>query len=277
MIDIFCKAVIEKLNINKFIETGTFQGESVAQVSMWFSELYPQFGQIEKMVISGAKGGNPWNAHIAYPVFKAVSKNSKAKIYSVDCNPELYETAKELFSTNSNIILACRSSEQFIKELIDSGEISDSDNCFFFLDAHQLEYSDKLEYWPLHDEISQILRLNRFVIVIDDFVVPGHPDFGYDAYGKNIFDWGYIKDLFRDQQISFFYPVRSNRDNRGWILIVSGQERSLSSLHQLPLFRDNLWTRLSRPIRPTVVPEIRRKSRPLVWLVLRLGIRTLGY
>jgi len=234
VIDIFCKAVIDGLHINKFIETGTFAGETIAQVSLWFAELHPEFGQIEKLVITGAKGSNPWNTYITYPVFKATSRESNFKIYSVDSNSELYQTAKEIFSSNSNIILACQSSEQFLKELVDSESIDKEDNCFFYLDAHWGKY------WPLHDEIRQVLRLKRFAIVIDDFAVPGYPEFGYDVYGYDACDWNYIKNLFRKRQVLIYYPMRANQDGRGWVLIISGYpQESLAFLDKVPLFASN--------------------------------------
>ncbi len=136
MIDLLCKPIINKLNINKFIETGTFEGETVAQVAVWFSELHREFGLIEKLVITEAKGMNPWNSYIAYPKFQSVNNDSNFKIYSVDTDPKYYQTAKEVFSSNSNIIIEYQSSEQFLRNLIDSGTIGENDNVFCYLDAH---------------------------------------------------------------------------------------------------------------------------------------------
>ena len=262
MIDVLCKAVVEGLGINKFIETGTFQGESLAQASLWFSELYPEFGEIDKLIITGDTGKAPWSTYLTYPVFKDVSNNSKYKIYSVDIDPELYGMAKELFSSNPNIIPECNNSEQFLSELIDTETITNDDNCFFFLDAHWMEF------WPIRDEISQILRLSRFVIVIDDFFVPGHPDYKYDAYGRNSLEWAYIKDLFRNRQIDVYYPIRSNRDNAGWVLIIGGYEAaSLAFLDKLPLFKNNFQMRILRPPIIHLKELVRRKARakPTIW------------
>lgn len=271
MIDISCKKVIKHLNINKFIETGTYKGETVAEVCKWFSEFYLEFGKIEKLIHTDARGNRPWNvfiayieklihtgarsAHpwntsiayidtllhtaakclhvrpwyqsIAYPIFKECM-DSNYKIYSVDIDPKYYKATKDLFSTNPNVIIKCKNSEQFLKELIDDKTIKDTDNCFFYLDAHWKKY------WPLRDEIKQVLRLNRFVILIDDFRVPGHPEFGYDIYDKQACGWDYIKDLFKNRKVVIYYPKKLNRDNRGWVLIFHGYpEERLGFLNDL--------------------------------------------
>ncbi len=49
---------------------------------------------------------------------------------------------------------------------------------FFHLDAHGYGF-----HWPLWDEVAWITsRLDRALILIDDLLVPGRPDFGYDEH-----------------------------------------------------------------------------------------------
>ena len=49
--------------------------------------------------------------------------------------------------------------------------------------------------------------------------------------------WEYIEDLFSEREVLIRYPLRSNRDNRGWVLIFSGYTGSeLACLASLPLF-----------------------------------------
>lgn len=237
MIDIFCKPVIEQLKIDRFIETGAHQGESLARVSVWFSELYPEFGKIDRLVLTAARPPTRWSSSIPYPVFTDCQQSSY-KIYSVEIDPESHNTIKSLFSSNRNIVFACESSEKYLRHLIDSKTIDATHNCFFYLDAHWGEY------WPLRDEIKQILRLSRFVISIDDFKVPGHREFGYDSYGGKDCCWAYVKDLFSGKKVNVYYPRRSNRDNRGWVLIFHGYSRTqLRFLNKLPLFERPRWRR----------------------------------
>lgn len=242
MIDVILRAVAERLSINKFVETGTYEGESVAQVALWFSEMSPDFGKVEKLVTTGAKGLNPWNTYIAYPVFSECHQNSDYKIYSVDVDSEKVAAAKEAFASNPNIVVECSSSENFLKSLIDNEALTDRGRVLFFLDAH---WND---YWPLRDEIIQILKLLRFAIVVDDFAVPGHPEFGFDTYKDGVCDWKLIKDLFSGRDVTVYYPRRSNRDCRGWVLILAGfTEEEVTSLRTLPLFRNTLRDRIFKP------------------------------
>jgi|GEM_PF-2549671 len=229
MIDSLCKVILDRLNINKFIETGSFEGETVAEVARWFAELHPEFGKIEKLILTGAQGLNPWNTRIAYPIFEKANR-AGYQIFSTEVDRERYERLKPLWATCENIILANKSSEAFLRQMIDEGELSDADRCFFYLDAH---WND---YWPLRDEITQIRRLKRFVISIDDFMVPGRPEFGYDSYGSRVCNWGYIADLFAGLEAKAYYPLRSNRDNRGWIVIFGGyRAEELRFMRDLPL------------------------------------------
>jgi hypothetical protein len=223
MIDTVCKHVIAKLKINKFVETGTYKGETLSQVSMWFSKLHPEFGKIKKMSIH-------WKTYMVYPIFKDSLSNSNYKMYSVEFNPDFYRNAKAVFASNPNIILKNQSSQRFLQESIDSGVLSRDDRCFFFLDAHWEEY------WPLRDELTQILKLPRFVVAIDDFAVPGHPEFSFDSYKNIACNWDYVKDLFKDKDVSVYYPFKPNRNLRGWVLIISGySDKELTFLNDLPL------------------------------------------
>jgi hypothetical protein len=47
----------------------------------------------------------------------------------------------------------------------------------FYLDAHWYDY------WPLQDEVKTISKLSQFVILADDFKVPGKPQFENDNGG----------------------------------------------------------------------------------------------
>lgn len=88
----------------------------------------------------------------------------------------------------------------------------------FFLDAHW-GYD-----WPLLDELRQIkLRNLKPLILIHDFKVPDHPEFGYDVYGANSCEWDYVRDLVVDiygvDRFVLTYPTEAAGSRRGWILI----------------------------------------------------------
>jgi hypothetical protein len=216
MIDPFCKAIIGHLGIRKFIETGLYLAETIAEVSTWFSELYPEFGTVLQFEHYGVRGANnPWNSYAIYPKFRSLPTNNIA-IHSIEKNSHYIERAKSIFNSNPNIYFHEGSSEVVLKNLIDTNVINLSDLCFFYLDAHWENY------WPLRDEIMIIKNLKKSVIVIDDFQIPNHPNFGYDFYNGKPCGIQLLEDLILNTSIEIFFPVRSNRDNRGWVVIFSG-------------------------------------------------------
>ncbi|MFA5859198.1 MAG: hypothetical protein WC955_09040 [Elusimicrobiota bacterium] len=222
MIHEVCKDIVVKARINRFIETGTYLGSTVIEVSTWLQKLDPEFGTI--------KSYQQVN-QIGYPVFENVSENSKTKLYSIDIDEQRQTGLQKLFVSNSNIKLINASSAKYIEEMISTGLITDNDNCFFFLDAHWGEY------WPLRDEIRVILQLKRSIIVIDDFVVPFHPEAGFDIYGNNVCNWYYIKNLFNKTRINLYYPRKLSKGNRGaGIVFVGYQKKELEFMKGLPCY-----------------------------------------
>ena len=237
MIDPVCKEFIKNLNVNCFVETGTDKGETVAITSRWFSELDTKFGQIKENISDGSRSYQTDSELISYPVFEKV-ESSRFKVHSVDLDEHSYKKAKEIFKSNENIHLHRGSSETFLQEFL-APEHHQTDNRYlFFLDAHWGKY------WPLRAEIKTIAQLDIYLIVIDDFLVPGksdvnkpHGEFGFDLYGGRILDWAYICDLFERTKVKVFHPKLPNRDRRGWVLITHGyKDDELHFLKELGLF-----------------------------------------
>ena len=239
MIHEICKDVIQRLRINRFIETGTFVGETIAKVCDWFQEADPSFGTVTQKVENEYLGSLFPLRKVKYPVFSNSKNSAQTKIYSVDLDKKRQEILSEQFSSNPCVNFMCGSSEKFIKDAIDSGLIKDDDNNLFFLDAHLGES------WPLRAEIQEILRLKRSVIVIDDFLVPYHPLYGFDIYKTQICGWYYIRDLFKGKKNHVYYPKNMssgldlfNLNNRGTVVIFSGYQKSeIAFMDDLPCFK----------------------------------------
>ena len=90
----------------------------------------------------------------------------------------------------------------------------------FYLDAH---WEDSL---PLAEEVEIVLlRFKRFVIMIDDFAVPGDEGYTYDDYGLgkrlSLRDFPFHKDL----RVRVFSPNRHSSQEsgarRGCIVLAS--------------------------------------------------------
>ncbi|MFC3230175.1 hypothetical protein ACFOGJ_23195 [Marinibaculum pumilum] len=229
MIDHLCKAVIAELGIRRFVETGLYMGETVAEVSAWFAELHPGFGVLTHYDNYQVRGGaNPWNAYIPYPVFRALP-NTRFSLFSIENNAHYADRSRRLFASNPNIAIVEGSSEAELKRLLAEGVIHDRDPWFFYLDAHWGEY------WPLRDEIATILTLPQCIVVVDDFEVPGQPKWGFDMYQGVPCNMAVIADLLAGHDIAAYYPVRSNRDNRGWVILFKGfSEAELAFMAKLP-------------------------------------------
>jgi hypothetical protein len=199
-------------------------------------DLDTDFGTISEKVTNERLGSFFTRGTVYYPVFKNSRPNARTKIYSVDTDTEKQRIVKELFSSNPNVHIINVSSDSFLKAAIDKGEISDRHMVMFYLDAH---WGNN---WPLRDEIKQVLRLKRSIIMIDDFIVPGHPFWGFDVYKTKLCGWYYIKDLFKKVKTEVFYPKTPNRDGRGSVIIFVGYSKNeVSFMNKLPSFRPLLF------------------------------------
>lgn len=209
MINRIAKEIIRLFKVNKFVETGIHHSETLGVVIKWFSELYEDFNN---------------------------NANGRYTIYDMDIVKEYSEKAIKIYGKDNRIIvIGNESSEKFLKRLIDDNMIKEDDVCMFYLNAHGYEY------WPLRDEIKEILRLRKAIILIDDFYTPGKP-YGYDTYNGSRLDLNYIRDLINNRTDGIYYASIANRDNRGMaIIFVDYKEEELNVLlNGLPLIKEDL-------------------------------------
>ena len=100
----------------------------------------------------------------------------------------LNETGRRLVeSGRTNWLLLAGNSPDVLKEI----EPSLPDETLYFLDAHWQSY------WPILDEIRAIRR-GSGVIVMHDFRVPLHPEWGCDSYNGHDLDYDYVKDALSE-------------------------------------------------------------------------------
>jgi hypothetical protein len=105
---------------------------------------------------------------------------------------------------------------------------------FIYLDAHW--YNDL----PLDEEIELIAGTwDRFVVMIDDFKVPGDEGYGYDDYGPGkVLSLDYINPRIRQHRLAVFFPaIRSTAETglrRGCVVLaadsIADQVRQIHSL-----------------------------------------------
>lgn len=278
MIDSSCREIIEALDIQCFVETGTDMAETAALVTGWFARMDPTFGKITSYAVTGESGYSLQSAPIEYPVFEG-AKDSAYKYYSVDLDPHCYQNARQLFKTNSNVTFALGNSTEFLSQAIARDQFPPG-RTMFFLDAHWGKY------WPLRDELRRILTLEKCIIVIDDFFVPNrsnrkrpHSDFGFDFYHGRVLDWAYISDLFAQTDVNIYYPTRPNRDSRGFVVLFKGycpdDLSFINDMSFIALDKDDSLHRLPTPLSPLAYLDFRYLVRSMIPLsLLRSCIRT---
>jgi len=97
------------------------------------------------------------------------------QIYTCEINRDYFRKAKKSLLKYPNVHVYNMNSSDFLNFLISENKLGEQP--MFYLDAHWL---DK---WPLEQEIEIISeQLKNAVVLIDDFKIPGNPNFVYDRY-----------------------------------------------------------------------------------------------
>jgi hypothetical protein len=99
----------------------------------------------------------------------------KLPVFTAEVLDETYQTSKFALGRYPNVVQLLGSSDEVVAKLI--GERKIGELPLFYLDAHWEAY------WPLLAEMRHIAGARlRTCMVIDDFEVPGQPQFEYDTY-----------------------------------------------------------------------------------------------
>ena len=108
------------------------------------------------------------------------------KVYAIELSDKfIKETSDRLKKHNvNNVTLVKANSPDGLRQIMPELDV---ERTLFFLDAHWNTY------WPILDEIATIER-NKGIILIHDFMVPDHPELGYDSYKNQPLDYAFVKD-----------------------------------------------------------------------------------
>ena len=103
------------------------------------------------------------------------ARNTRLPIFTVEFDQTSFAFAQRRLRTHSCVVVERNDSRSFLKTL----PIATNDCVFFYLDAH---WNADL---PLQEETSYIAqRFDSFVIMVDDFQVPGDAGYAFDDYGS---------------------------------------------------------------------------------------------
>lgn len=93
---------------------------------------------------------------------------------------------------------------------------------FAYLDAHCWRGSS-----PLAEELDIVFSLcPQAVVMVDDFLVPGDPGYGYDTYGPGeTLDQDYVEPAMTVHRLAAFYPTlpssEETGDRRGFVILAN--------------------------------------------------------
>ena len=91
------------------------------------------------------------------------------QVFTCEIDEKYYAASVDNLQQYKHVRLFKESSEKFVARLVAENALGDLP--MFFLDAHWYDY------WPLPDEILAIAQLPKFLVLVDDFMVPGQPQF----------------------------------------------------------------------------------------------------
>jgi len=177
-------------------------------------------------------------------------RHPKLAIFTSEVVEKSFNLARAALKKYPNITQDLGSSDEFIARLIAGKRTGDLP--FFFLDAHWHTY------WPLRAELKHISEARlRSVMVIDDFEVPGQPQFGYDIDGGGELKEGlrcnldYIRPslgaansyriLFPKYAHADAYPQGSGLELRGHIALFQNLDSEFESFRQRPLIQQHYF------------------------------------
>lgn len=107
------------------------------------------------------------------------------KVIGIEIMPEYLDiTVKRIGTPKANVIIYEGSTVDMLPEALEGVH----ETVLMFVDSHWSSHN------PLLEELAIIAEHNlKPVLVIHDFLVPGHKDLGYDVYGDIVYEWKWIQ------------------------------------------------------------------------------------
>lgn len=149
--------------------------------------------------------------------------------FSCEPDKEAFQFARQKAAALPNARLFHEPSPQFLHTLAAQQPGFCDKETLFWLDSHGFGF-----HWPLREEIEFITsRFATACIFIDDFKVPGQPQFLFDEYdgqvcGRELIDGG----LAKKSDYRFVLPCYKDKTSthhplKGWVLITYGRANAL--------------------------------------------------
>ncbi len=155
------------------------------------------------------------------------------------CEPDLtaFQVARDHSMVRKGVHIFQETSQEFMGRLSRDHTAQFGKPLLAWLDAHDYGFE-----WPLREEIAYLTEKFRHgSILIDDFQVPGKPEFGWDQYDGRTCSFDYIESAINDKvAYRLYYPSYTEHTSpwhplRGWGLL-----QFAPSLAELPELMDPL-------------------------------------
>jgi hypothetical protein len=150
----------------------------------------------------------------------------KLECHSCEPDPAACAAAREHAAELTNVTLANEKSPEFLYSL---EKMISAGRTLFWLDSHGYGFR-----WPLKEEIAFITRTSPSAYVfIDDFKVPGQPQFMFDEYDGQVCGFEEIEGSFMPGlPCRIVYPSYTERTStfhplKGWVLVEFGFDSAL--------------------------------------------------
>jgi len=158
-------------------------------------------------------------------------------VHSSEINPLLHSLAKSRLRHVQHVTLHNCDSRAFLRDMAGKRGLTDCE-CFFYLDAHW-----GIDY-PLAEEVALIaLHWRRFVVMVDDFQVPGDDGYAFDRCGLfKRMNLALIDKSLRRHNLAAYFPSLPGREDttpgkpKGFVILSDSGEYG-SRLQALPLLK----------------------------------------
>lgn len=142
-------------------------------------------------------------SYIGFTTYHVGRCHQEVRVFSCDVDPAAVKMARQRCHANRNTRIDEAGSPDFLYRLFETQPDLASSCSTFWLDAH---WGDD---WILDKEIAFITQtIDTGFIMIDDFKIPGRPEFRFDSYGGTDCDLDLIRPaLAGDKDYSLVTPV----------------------------------------------------------------------
>jgi hypothetical protein len=139
-----------------------------------------------------------------------MASTARLPVFSCELNPRFHAIARQVLVDFPGITLRLSDSRRFLSDLANEPVLAGSP-LFIYLDAHW--YADL----PLKEEVTLIMNNWRhFVIMVDDFQVPGDEGYGYDAYGEGkALTMEYLAEPMQTGRLRAYFPSAPSSEETG--------------------------------------------------------------